>query len=75
MPYDLAGLNSLSALAYLAADTIFIDLVIFWTLVTDFRRSETERIKKVHLYQKHLMSINKYFLKVSYNFTLVVNKK
>lgn len=37
-PYGLAWRSSRSARAYLAADTIFMDCVIFWMLVTDFRR-------------------------------------
>ena len=36
MPRGLAAFRSLSALANLAADTIFMDWVIFWMLVTDF---------------------------------------
>ena len=39
MPRGLAAFRSLSALANLAADTIFMDCVIFWMLVTDFSLS------------------------------------
>ena len=37
-PRGLAAFRSFSALAYFAADTIFIDIVIFWMFVTDFSR-------------------------------------
>ena len=40
-PYVLAGLSCLSAWEYLAADTIFIDLVIFSIFLTDFSRTDT----------------------------------
>lgn len=40
-PYDLAGFNSFSARPNLAADTIFIDLVIFWMFFTDFNLTDT----------------------------------
>ena len=36
-----ASFKAFSARAYLAAETIFMDLVIFWMLVTLFRRMET----------------------------------
>ena len=36
MPRGLAAFRSLSALANLAADTIFMDWVIFWMFLTDF---------------------------------------
>lgn len=39
-PYGRACRKSRSALVYLAADTIFIDLVIFWMFLTDLRRIE-----------------------------------
>ena len=41
MPYVLAGLSSFSAIWYFAADTIFIDLVIFSMFVTDFNLIDT----------------------------------
>lgn len=37
-PYGRAWRSSRSALAYFAADTIFMDCVIFWMFVTDLRR-------------------------------------
>lgn len=40
-PYTLAGFSCLSARAYLAAATIFMDLVIFWMFLMDFRRMVT----------------------------------
>ena len=48
-PKPLADLSSRSALPNLAADTIFIDLVIFWMFFTDLRRTETvqNRIRNV----------------------------
>ena len=41
-PYTLAGLSSLSALPNLAAETIFMDLVIFWIFFTLLSRKETK---------------------------------
>ena len=41
-PYTLAGRSSLSALPNLAAETIFIDLVIFWIFFTLLSRKETK---------------------------------
>ena len=38
MPRGLADFRSLSALANFAADTIFMDCVIFWMFLTDFSR-------------------------------------
>lgn len=43
VPYTRAGFSSLSARAYLAAATIFIDLVIFWMFLIDFSRLVTEK--------------------------------
>lgn len=40
-PYDLADFSSRSALVYLAAAIIFMDLVIFWMFVTDLIRFDT----------------------------------
>ena len=40
-PSGLTDRKSFSALAYLAALTIFIDLVIFWMFFTDFKRVRT----------------------------------
>lgn len=40
-PYTLAGFNCFSARAYLAAATIFMDLVIFWMFLMDFSRMVT----------------------------------
>jgi hypothetical protein len=45
VPYTRAGFNSLSARAYFAAATIFIDLVIFWMFLIDFSRLVTEKLK------------------------------
>lgn len=41
VPYTRAGLRDRSALAYLAAATIFMDLVIFWIFLTDLSRMVT----------------------------------
>lgn len=39
-----AHFRSRSARAYFAADTIFIDWVIFWMFFTDFRRRRTVQV-------------------------------
>ena len=46
-PYTLAGRSSLSALPNLAAETIFIDLVIFWIFFTLLSRKETKKQKYI----------------------------
>lgn len=47
VPYTRAGLSSRSALAYFAAETICIVLVIFLMLVTDFNRKRTIKKKNI----------------------------
>lgn len=51
VPYTRAGLRDRSALAYLAAATIFMDLVIFWMFFTALSRMVTgiDRCRRVRL--------------------------
>lgn len=48
VPYTLAGKSSRSAFLNFAADTIFMDLVIFWIFFTDFSLRATRENQYRH---------------------------